>query len=234
MACNLIIARDLECTISKHNTSIMHPPVGNHSFQNSKPQCLCLGSCQKTNKRAISSSWRAAVKPTLRSFSVALQEQSPGQLLISLTVQVGLCVLFMRLSLLLGYSSFILLDLNLTLYALISLHDIPQSSISKYSLICREYQAPPSPFLTGPLMAPSRMTCSSSKNLLWTELSYWRRQWHPTPVLLPGKSHGWRSLIGCSPWGCTELDTTEATQQQQQQNSHSYFFHFCFSLEHQF
>ena len=28
-----------------------------------------------------------------------------------------------------------------------------------------------------------------------------RRQWHPSPVLLPGKSHGWRSLIGCSPWG---------------------------------
>ena len=28
-----------------------------------------------------------------------------------------------------------------------------------------------------------------------------RRQWHPTPVLLPGKSHGWRSLEGCSPWG---------------------------------
>ena len=27
-------------------------------------------------------------------------------------------------------------------------------------------------------------------------------QWHPTPVLLPGKSHGWRSLVGCSPWGC--------------------------------
>ena len=28
---------------------------------------------------------------------------------------------------------------------------------------------------------------------LWT----WRRQWHPTPVLLPGKSHGWRSLVDC-------------------------------------
>ena len=28
-----------------------------------------------------------------------------------------------------------------------------------------------------------------------------RRQWQPTPVLLPGKSHGWRSLVGCSPWG---------------------------------
>ena len=36
-----------------------------------------------------------------------------------------------------------------------------------------------------------------------------RRQWHPTPVLLPGKSHGRRSLVGCSPWGREELDTTE-------------------------
>ena len=35
----------------------------------------------------------------------------------------------------------------------------------------------------------------------WTQLSHFqRRQWHPTPVLLPGKSHGWRSLEGCSPW----------------------------------
>ena len=36
-----------------------------------------------------------------------------------------------------------------------------------------------------------------------------RRQWHPTPVLLPGKSHGWRSLENCSPWGRWGLDTTE-------------------------
>ena len=36
-----------------------------------------------------------------------------------------------------------------------------------------------------------------------------RRQWHPTPVLLPGKSHGRRSLVGCSPWGHWELDTTQ-------------------------
>ena len=34
-------------------------------------------------------------------------------------------------------------------------------------------------------------------------------QWHPTPVLLPGKSHGQRSLVGCSPWCLKELDTTE-------------------------
>ena len=36
-----------------------------------------------------------------------------------------------------------------------------------------------------------------------------RRQWHPTPVLLPGKSHGWRSLVGYSPWGRYESDMTE-------------------------
>ena len=36
-----------------------------------------------------------------------------------------------------------------------------------------------------------------------------RRQWHPTPVLLPGKSYGWRSLEGCSPWGHWGSDTTE-------------------------
>ena len=35
-----------------------------------------------------------------------------------------------------------------------------------------------------------------------------RRRWHPTPVLLPGKSHGWRSLVGCTPWGREELDMT--------------------------
>ena len=43
----------------------------------------------------------------------------------------------------------------------------------------------------------------------------WRRKWQPTPVLLPGKSHGWKSLVGYSPWGCKELETTER-------------LHFCF------
>ena len=37
----------------------------------------------------------------------------------------------------------------------------------------------------------------------------WRRQWHPTPVLLPGKSHGQRSLVGFRPWGRWRSDTTE-------------------------
>ena len=42
-----------------------------------------------------------------------------------------------------------------------------------------------------------------------TMQSQWRRQWDPTPGLLPGKSHGWRSLEGCSPWGLWGSDTTE-------------------------
>ena len=44
-------------------------------------------------------------------------------------------------------------------------------------------------------------------------LSYphWRRKWQPTPVFLPGESHGQRSLVGCHLWGCTESNTTEAT-----------------------
>ena len=47
----------------------------------------------------------------------------------------------------------------------------------------------------------------------------WRRQWHPTPVLLPGKSHGLRSLVGCSPWGHEESEMAE-------------WLHFHFSLSH--
>ena len=43
----------------------------------------------------------------------------------------------------------------------------------------------------------------------WVRKIPWGRKWHPTPVLLPGKSHGQRSLVGYSPWDHKELDTTE-------------------------
>ena len=43
----------------------------------------------------------------------------------------------------------------------------------------------------------------------WVGKIPWRRKWQPTPVFLPGKSHGGRSLVGYSPWGRKELDTTE-------------------------
>ena len=43
----------------------------------------------------------------------------------------------------------------------------------------------------------------------WVGKISWRRKWQPTPVFLPGKSHGWRSLVGYSPWGHKESDMTE-------------------------
>ena len=50
---------------------------------------------------------------------------------------------------------------------------------------------------------------SSKASILQCSAFFWRRQWHPTPILLPGKSHGQRSLVGCSPWGHWGSDTTE-------------------------
>ena len=55
--------------------------------------------------------------------------------------------------------------------------------------------------------------------LIWSSTFLRKRQWHPTPVLLPGKSHGQRSLVGYSPWGREESDTTG-------------WLHFHFSLSH--
>ena len=45
----------------------------------------------------------------------------------------------------------------------------------------------------------------------WVGTIPWRRAWRPTPVLLPRESHGQRSLVSCSPWGCKESETTEVT-----------------------
>ena len=42
---------------------------------------------------------------------------------------------------------------------------------------------------------------SEYSRLISFRIDWRRRQWHPTPVLVPGKSHGRRSLVGCSPWG---------------------------------
>ena len=47
------------------------------------------------------------------------------------------------------------------------------------------------------------------KFIPWMGKIPWRRKWQPTLLLLPGKSHGWRSLVGYSPWGHKELEMTE-------------------------
>ena len=52
-------------------------------------------------------------------------------------------------------------------------------------------------------------TCSSCGFNPWVRKIPWRRKWQPTPVFLPGESHGRRSLVGYSPRGRKELDATE-------------------------
>ena len=52
----------------------------------------------------------------------------------------------------------------------------------------------------------------------WVGKIPWRRARQPTPVFLPGESHGQRSLKGYSPWGHKELDTTEATEHTHKYN----------------
>ena len=46
-------------------------------------------------------------------------------------------------------------------------------------------------------------------SILWVGKIPWRRKWQPSPILVPGKSQGPRSLVGYSPWGRKESDTTE-------------------------
>ena len=53
--------------------------------------------------------------------------------------------------------------------------------------------------------------------VLWELGASWRRQWHPTPALLLGKAHGWRSLVGCSPW---------VAKSQTRLGNFSFTFHF--------
>ena len=60
-------------------------------------------------------------------------------------------------------------------------------------------------------MGSPRVRQDSGTLLSLFTLLRWRRQWQPTPVFLPGESQGQGSLVGCRLWGCTELDTTEAT-----------------------
>ena len=60
-------------------------------------------------------------------------------------------------------------------------------------------------------MGSLRVRHDGATSLSLSTFMHWRRKWQPTPVSLPVESHGWRSLVGCSPWSLTESDTTEAT-----------------------
>ena len=58
-------------------------------------------------------------------------------------------------------------------------------------------------------MVESGCQCRRHEFSPWVGKIPWRRKWQPTPVFLPGKLRGQRSLAGYSPWGCKELDMTE-------------------------
>ena len=60
-------------------------------------------------------------------------------------------------------------------------------------------------------MGSQRVRYDWATSLSLSTFMHWRRKWQPTPVFLPGESQGRGSLVGCSPWGCTESDTTVAT-----------------------
>ena len=51
---------------------------------------------------------------------------------------------------------------------------------------------------------------------LWVGKIPWRKAWQPTPAFLPGESHGQRSLVGYSPWGCKRVGHNLATKPQLQ------------------
>ena len=75
-------------------------------------------------------------------------------------------------------------------------------------------------FTCQPLGSMFQHVCALSQSYCFFPefaLLFHRRQWQPTPVFLPGKSHGQRSLVGYSPWGREESDTTK-------------WLHFHFSL----
>ena len=99
---------------------------------------------------------------------------------------------------------------------LLSCNKSSASLSQSLSISCSLYLETPVHVLC-PFSLHQRARPSQTASLTYCILTYRRRQWHSTPVLLPGKSHGWKSLEGCSPWGCWGSDTTE-------------WLHFHFSL----
>ena len=67
----------------------------------------------------------------------------------------------------------------------------------------------PAIFLGGSEGKSVCLQCGRPRFHPWVGKIPWRRKWQPTPVLLPGKFHGWKNLIGYSPWGHKESDMTE-------------------------
>ena len=99
---------------------------------------------------------------------------------------------------------------------LISLSIIPSGSIHvaangkiSFTVMTEYYSIRISRWHTGKESTCQCRRCNRHGFHPWVRRIPWRRAWQPTPVLLPGESHGQRSLAGYSPWGLKESDTTE-------------------------
>ena len=97
---------------------------------------------------------------------------------------------------------------NIFKYFVIWLINIEMTQIKFYTLTVKKLcykQLKSHVFLTILL----DFTLSYALEIIYIYCIHWRRKWQPSPVFLPGKSHGQRSLAGCSPWDHKESDTTE-------------------------
>ena len=98
-----------------------------------------------------------------------------------------------------------------------------------YVLFMGKYYKPYSTVLYG-LPSWLRIKNSSAKQEMWVQSLIkkipWRRKWQTTPVFLLGKSHGQRSLVGYSPWGCQRVRHDSVSKQQEQQQ---YYIANCVS-----
>ena len=97
------------------------------------------------------------------------------------------------------------------LFHYLLLEDIEYSSCAIYYVLIVYFicSCPvfPEPFIEDAFFAPLYIFASFVKNKV--TIVAWRRQWQPTPELLPRKSHERRSLVGCGPWGRSESDRNE-------------------------
>ena len=81
--------------------------------------------------------------------------------------------------------------------------------VEKFCIYINVYLELPRASLGGSEVKASACNTGDLGSIPGSGRSPWRRKWQPTPVFLPGESHGQRSLVGYSPRGCKESDTTE-------------------------
>ena len=97
-----------------------------------------------------------------------------------------------------------------------NLRDSPNWNLSWWLLLCTWFMSIDTftqGFPGGSVVSRLWLQCRRHRFNPWIKKIPWRRKWKPTPVFLPGKSHGQKSLVGYSPWGCKRIIHDLATKQ---------------------